>query len=135
MARDSRRVTYRLIWSAIHSRRQIICTYRGFQRECSPHILGYRKDGREVVFVFQFAGESSSTLPRGGDWRCLYLTDVNTLLLRSGRWHTGARHSKTQVCVELVDVDVNVPETLTRRGPLNFGSPELSPPRIAGTTA
>jgi hypothetical protein len=105
--------------------------YRGFQRECSPHILGYRKDGREVVFVFQFAGESSSNLPRAGDWRCFYLAEVNTLLLRSGPWKTGTTHRTTQVCVELVDVDVNVPETLTRRGPLNFGSPELRPPRAA----
>jgi hypothetical protein len=38
----------------------------------------------------------------------------------------------TQVCIQLVDVDVNVPATLKRRQPLPFGSPELKPPRRPG---
>jgi hypothetical protein len=52
--------------------------------------------------------------------------------LRDGRWRSGVQHRKTQVCIQLVDVDVNVPATLKRRQPLAFGSPELQPPRRPG---
>jgi hypothetical protein len=31
--------------------------------------------------------------------------------LREGRWRSGVQHRKTQVCIQLVDVDVNVSAT------------------------
>ena len=42
------------------------------------------------------------------------------------------RHRQAQTCIQFVDVDVNVPETLTRPQPLAFGSPGLRPPRQPG---
>jgi hypothetical protein len=48
------------------------------------------------------------------------------------RWRSEIQHRKAQVCIQLVDVDVNVPATLKRRQPLAFGSSELKPPRRPG---
>ena len=101
-------------------------------REACPHILGYKKLGQEAVFAFQFGGDSTSRLPPQGDWRCFDLAGVTDVALRDGRWHSGTRHTKTQTCIQFVDVDVNVPDTLKRRQPLAFGSPHLRPPRRAG---
>ena len=98
---------YRLFRTAIQRRRQVTCTYRGFYRELCPHILGH-KHGREKALTFQFAGQSSSGLPPQGEWRCLHLAEVDDIHLRDGPWHTGVRHTTTQACVDIVDVDVNV---------------------------
>ena len=54
---------------------------------------------------------------------------------RSGtRWAAAQRDPAYQdkTCIQFVDVDVNVPDTLKRRQPLTFGSPDLRPPRRAG---
>jgi len=123
---------YRLIWKAVRARKQITCMYGGRYREACPHILGYKKLGQEAVFAFQFGGDSTSRLPPQGDWRCFDLDEVSEVRLRDGRWHSGTRHTKTQTCIQFVDVDVNVPDTLKRRQPLAFGSPHLRPPRRAG---
>ena len=123
---------YRLIWKAARARKQITCMYGGRYREACPHILGYKKLGQEAVFAFQFGGDSTSRLPPQGDWRCFDLDEVSEVRLRDGRWHSGTRHTKTQTCIQFVDVDVNVPDTLKRRQPLAFGSPHLWPPRRAG---
>lgn len=103
--------TYRLFNQAIHERRQVICRYQDCIREVCPHILGHNKNGQEMALVFQFAGESNTYLPPGGEWRCLALTDVREARMRSGRWHTGPYHRTTQSCVDTVAVDVNMPDT------------------------
>jgi hypothetical protein len=121
---------YRLVWQAIRTRKQITCTYKDRYRVVFPHILGYKPSGTEAVFVFQVGGESSSKpLPPTGEWRCFDLDGVSDVKLRDGDWRGGTRHSKPQACVQFVDVDVNVPDTLTRGQPLAFGSPALRPPR------
>jgi len=91
--------------------------------------LGYATDAQETVFVFQVGGESTQKLPADGAWRCFHLAGVTDIRLGSGEWHSGTRHSRAQTCIQYVDVDVNIPETLTRAQPLAFGSPELRPPR------
>jgi general stress protein 26 len=120
---------YRSFWEAVRTRKQVVFSYGGRHREACPTILGYNKDEREAVLVFQFGGESTTRLPPGGEWRCFQLEGVADLRLRRGPWHGGARHSAPQPCIRHVDVDVNIPETLTRDRPLAFGSPELRPPR------
>jgi len=97
---------YGLFRQAILARKQVTCTYRGRYREVCPHILGHTKC-EEKALTFQFAGESNSKLPPGGEWRCLVLAEVENIRLRDGPWHTGRSHRKTQSCVELVDIDVN----------------------------
>jgi len=118
--------TYGLIWRAVRGRRQLTFMYESRPRECCPVILGYAKNGDEAVFAYQFAGSSSGRLP---NWRCLYLEKITDLQMRSGEWFEGTSHQQAQMCVQFVDVDANIPETLTRKEPLAFGDPALQPPR------
>jgi hypothetical protein len=87
-------------------RRQIICTYRGCVREICPVILGH-STGREKALTYQFGGESNSRLPPGGQWRCLFLSEVSEAKLRDGPWVVGSSHTQPQGCVHDVDIDVN----------------------------
>ena len=123
---------YRITWKAIRARKQIVCSYKNRPREVFPHILGYKASGEEAVFMFQVGGESSQPLPPGGDWRCFDLDGIADIQVREGSWRGGSRHRQAQTCIQFVDVDVNVPETLTRPQPLAFGSPALRPPRQPG---
>jgi hypothetical protein len=97
---------YALFEEAMRRRKQIVCTYRGRRRELCAIILGYTK-GEERALTFQFGGQSNSTLPPQGEWRCLSLSEVSDIQLREGDWHSGPRHTMPQTCVEDVDVDVN----------------------------
>jgi hypothetical protein len=119
---------YKQIWRAVRERKQITCTFDGKYREACPIILGYAADGSERVLVFQFGGETSprSKLP---GWRSFLLAKIQDLKLRDGRWVEGDIHKQTQPHIQFIDVDVNIPETLTRPAPLPFGSPQLQPPR------
>lgn len=99
--------TYELFREAMAARRQIVCMYRGRRREVCPVILGHT-GGEEKALTYQFAGESNSSLPPGGEWRCLTLGMVSEVELRDGPWLTGdGSHSASQSCVEEVDFDVN----------------------------
>ncbi|MDB5540471.1 MAG: hypothetical protein JWQ89_2198 [Devosia sp.] len=98
--------TYELFRQAMAARKQILCTYRGRRRELCPVILGHT-GGEEKALTFQFAGESNSRLPPGGEWRCLSLGMVSDVTLRDGPWHTGSGHAAPQACVDVVEFDVN----------------------------
>jgi general stress protein 26 len=121
--------TYHLIWEAVRARKQITCTYRRLYREICPTILGYKEDGREAVLAFQFGGKSTNPLP---NWRCFDVAGLKDVQQRDGAWHGGTRHSSAQVCVQFVDVDANIPATLSRSKPLRFGSSKLRRPRRPG---
>ena len=99
--------TYKLFAQAIEQRKQIVCSYGGYRRELCPIILGHKENGDEVALTFQFGGESSRALPRGGSWRCLSLSEASDVRLRDGRWRSGASHQRPQSCVDIVDLDVN----------------------------
>ncbi len=122
---------YERIWRAVRERKQITCVFEGRYREACPIILGYSVDGRERVLVFQIGAQTSprSKLP---GWRSFYVAEVRDLRLSGGPWAEGSSHTQKQSHIQFVDVDVNIPETLTRSRPLPFGSPELRPPRPAG---
>jgi hypothetical protein len=109
--RKNKSATYRLLRSAILQRMQVTCMYRGKYRELCPLVLG-EKDSEQKCLGFQFAGETRSTLPRGGEWRCFFVNEIRDIRLRKGRWHEGDSHRRPQACVEIIDVDVNIPETL-----------------------
>jgi hypothetical protein len=99
--------TYRLICAAIEQERQVTCLYGGRRRELCPHILGHT-DGEEKLLAFQFGGETTSTLPRGGEWRCLKVAEMRDIEVRDGRWHTGSSHRSEQRCVAEIDLDINI---------------------------
>ena len=98
--------SYELFARALLERRQVLCTYDGYRRELCPIILGHTK-GDEAALVYQFAGGSKSGLPPGGDWKCLRLAKAGEVRLRDGPWFAGDSHQRAQVCVEVVDLDVN----------------------------
>ena len=102
---------YAVFRRAILERRLIVCIYQGRRREVAPHILGF-KNRQEKALVYQFGGESNSTLPPGGEWRCFALDEVEAVQTQDGEWRTGRYHRITQACIDIVDVDVNVPATL-----------------------
>ena len=98
--------TYELFREAMAEKRQIVCSYGGLRREICAVILGHTGHD-EKALTYQFAGETSSKLPPGGEWRCLTLSKVSDVELRDGPWLTGGSHSASQSCVEIVDFDVN----------------------------
>ena len=98
--------TYQLFERAMRGRQQVVCMYNGHRRELCPVILGHSQK-EEKALTFQFGGDSKSGLPRGGQWRCLWLSKVRDVELRDGPWFTGSSHSQPQGCVEVVDLDVN----------------------------
>jgi hypothetical protein len=98
---------YQIVRDAIAANKQILATYQGLTREMCPHCIGLSKDGREMALFFQFAGESKSGLPPGGQWRCLDLGELSDVRSRAGPWHTGERHKQQQYCVEQVDLDAS----------------------------
>ena len=99
--------TYLLFRQAILSESQVACFYNGRTRELCPHILGH-KEGHEKVLAFQFGGETNSELPPGGEWRCLTLADVRFARMKSGAWHSGPYHRRSQSCIDAVDIDINI---------------------------
>jgi hypothetical protein len=101
----------------MRERKQIVCTYRGYAREVCPIILGHSRK-QEKALTFQFGGGSSSGLPPGGEWRCLFLSEVSDVSLRDGPWLSGGSHLQRQACVEVVDLDVNPNSPYSPKRPL-----------------
>jgi len=100
-------LAYDLFAQAMHEEKQIFCMYDGYPRELCPIVLGHTK-GQEKALTFQVGGRSSKgALPKGGEWRCLFLAKVRDARLRSGPLRAGDRHSRPQDCVEEVDLDIN----------------------------
>jgi hypothetical protein len=97
---------YRLFEQAMRTRTPISCIYDGRPRKVCPIVLGHSKK-QEKALTFQFAGESTSGLPPGGEWRCLWLSKLSDVKLCDGRWRTGSSHTQPQGCVDVVDLDVN----------------------------
>ncbi len=97
---------YDLFSEAMLLQRQILCVYDGCVRELCPIILGHSQ-GHETALTYQFGDQSRSGLPRGGQWRCLWLDKVSDVQLRNGPWHAGKAHVQPQGCVEIIDLDVN----------------------------
>jgi hypothetical protein len=99
--------TYELFRVAMAEKKQIVCTYNGLRREVCAVILCHGRAGEEKALTYQFGGATSSTLPAGGEWRCLTLSKVGGVELRDGPWYSGGSHSASQSCVDVVDFDVN----------------------------
>ena len=105
LAEGARRVNvYDLIREATLRRRQVLATYNGRRRELCPHVLG-TKNGRRQALFFQFAGETGSMLPPGGDWRCIPVDELVDVIVRDGPWHTGAGDQRAERCVDVIDVE------------------------------
>jgi hypothetical protein len=74
--------SYQLFEQAMRLRKQIVCTYDGHTREICPIILGH-SEGQEKALTYQFAGQSKSGLPLGGEWR--WSATSNFVMARGSR--------------------------------------------------
>lgn len=106
IAKDRAVDDYGLLASAIQTKHQVTATYDGRRRVFCPHILGKGPRGNTQVLGLQFAGESESVLPPGGEWRCFDVERLSDVQLQSGIWFTKP-HDQPQTCVQLVEVDVD----------------------------
>jgi predicted DNA-binding transcriptional regulator YafY len=97
---------YALCVDAILGRKALTFTYDGYRRKVAPHVLG-DGNGRSKLLAYQFAGETSSTLPVDGEWRCFELGKMQGIRLKDGPWRTGDRHRRQNSCVTTVDIDIN----------------------------
>jgi len=75
--------------AAIRRRRPVeMLTPAGRLRQACPHALGH-KDYRLKVLVFQFSGESASSLPSDGAWRSFFLDEIASVKIIDGPWRSG----------------------------------------------
>jgi hypothetical protein len=98
-------MSYDIFKGAILARQQVVCIYKGHERFVCPHVIGL-KNGKRQVLTWQFAGGSSSGLPREGQWRCMEVDQVTNARAQDGEWHTGKEHTQRRVCVDEIDVEV-----------------------------
>jgi hypothetical protein len=92
---------------AIQERRCLSGLYEGLFRHFAPHALGAGTDDTPHVFVFQYAGESSGGLPRGGDWRCFRVDRLSAVRANGERWRTRSNYSlQRQSCLARIDLAV-----------------------------
>ena len=95
-----------LILTAIHKKLIVTAVYQGLTRVMCPHVIGY-KDGSVInALFFQFAGESRSGLPPGGQWRCVHVGELSHVKTEPGDWHTGPAHTRPQNCVDTIIAEV-----------------------------
>jgi hypothetical protein len=99
---------YRLVWTAVASKRPIAASYHRRPRLFCPHRLGRNKDGQLRVLCYQSGGESESGLqPPGSEanWRCLVLEKLSQVRLVEDAWQTAPNHSRPTSCVVEADID------------------------------
>lgn len=98
-------MSYELLREAIAKQKQVRCLHQGHERFICPHVIGM-KNGRRKILAYQFAGGSSSVLPPGGDWRCMFVDDIMSVEIMDGPWHTGKGDSRPQTCVDQIELEV-----------------------------
>ena len=99
---------YRLVWSAVGSRRPIEASYHKRHRLFCPHRLGRNRDGELRVLCYQYGGESESGLEPAGspaNWRCVAVEKLSRVKLLDDGWRTAPNHSRPASCVVEVDID------------------------------
>ena len=96
-----------ILRTAIRNRQQVTGYYDGFYREMCPHAIGW-KGMKYHVLSFQFAGQSSKTLPPNGEWKCMDVDGLSGLSVSNGPWHTGPIHSRPSVCFDPGRIEVEV---------------------------
>jgi hypothetical protein len=98
-----------LIAQAIREQRCLTGLHKGTERRFAPHAIGFTSKGVPAAFVFQYAGETSSSLPFRGEWRCLHLDDLSHVHENRDRWRSSPNYSlPRQTC--LAQIALSVPE-------------------------
>lgn len=94
---------------AILDKRCLTGRHKGTERHFAPHAIGFKSDGTPAIFVFQYAGRTTTRLPPRGEWRCFDLADLSHLRVNNHRWRSAPNYSLSrQTC--LAKVVLAVPE-------------------------
>jgi len=99
---------YRLIGTAIASKKPIEAIYDKRRRLFCPHRLGRNRAGELRVLCYQYGGESKSGLEPVGspaNWRCTALEKFSRVRLLEDAWRTAPNHSRPASCVIDADID------------------------------
>ena len=99
---------YRLVWTAIASKRPMQGRYHGRHRLFCPHRLGRNRQGQLRVLCYQYGGDSESGLEPPGspaNWRCVVLEKLDQVKLLGDAWQTAPNHSRPASCVIDADID------------------------------
>ncbi|MBV8452942.1 MAG: hypothetical protein JOZ29_11800 [Deltaproteobacteria bacterium] len=99
---------YRLVWTAVASKRPIEARYHKCPRLFCPHRLGRNREGQLRVLCYQYGGESESGLQPPGspaNWGCVALEKLSQVKLLEDAWHTAPNHSRPASCVVDADID------------------------------
>ena len=96
--------TYRLLRTAVVEGQEVHCVYRNKVRVLGPHILGHSK-GVAKLLAFQFGGDTNTTLPPGGEWRCFTVDEIRDARAQAGEWRARSDHRRPNTCVEEIDVE------------------------------
>jgi hypothetical protein len=111
---------YRLVWTAIASKRPLNAVYKDLPRLFCPHRLGRNRSQQLRVLCYQYGGESESGLgPVGSsdNWRCVTLEKLRRVELLDGAWKTAPNHSRPATCVVEADIDAeDLPEHTPQKG-------------------
>jgi hypothetical protein len=111
---------YRIVRTAVESRRPIAAVYHNRHRLFCPHRLGRNKEGQLRVLYYQYLGKSESGLKPPGspeNWRCIALDKLRSVELLDGAWQTAPNHSRPASCVVDQDVDAeDYPERDPQQG-------------------
>lgn len=98
-----------LLEQAIRGKRCLTALHKGTRRRFAPHAVGFTSGNIPAAFVFQYAGETNSTLPLKGEWRCLHIEDLSHMAENGDRWRTPSNYSLArQTC--LAEIALAVPE-------------------------
>jgi len=91
--------------AAIRDKQCLTGLYDGTIRHFAPHALGAASDGTPAAFVFQYAGETTTGLPSGGEWRCFRLDRLSHTRRNEHRWRSRSNYSlKRQSCLATIRI-------------------------------
>ena len=101
-------MSYEKLKFAILNKKQVTAVYDGYYREMCPHTLG-TKNGRQSCLFYQFNGETSKgrvSSQSAANWKAMFVNRLTEVTIQDGEWHTHERHSRSQTCVDYIDVEV-----------------------------
>jgi hypothetical protein len=102
-SKHTEKLIYDVLRQAIIDKQQVHLEYNDLYRAVCPVIIG-TKNGKKRVLTFQFGGESSKGLEKGGAWRCMDVKKIQIIEVKKSDWHVGSYQSIPQTCVDKVDI-------------------------------
>lgn len=96
-----------ILEQAIRDKHCLTAIHKGTRRHFAPHAVGFTSKNIPAAFVFQYRGETTSTLPFKGEWRCLHIEDLSHVVENGDRWRTPSNYSLArQTCLEKIALAV-----------------------------